>query len=470
MARFGRPGPIALVALVVLSVGAILLGRLASGPHRPNIVLIVWDTVRGDRVSVNGYPHPTTPRLEELAADGVTFRWCFTPAPWTPPAHASLFTGLLPRSHGLREGMGDRIRTGIPLLAQTLQEAGYETVSVPANPLLSDVTGLNAGFEFDFPCFRNPRVDCDAVRDQVRRWADRRRATRKDVRPVFLFVNLMESHLPYAFDAASVAAVHGVAAVEGARRAAGEVGDMEAKAFLLGQRKIDRESIRDLGIAYDGAIRRDDRVTGEILEILREEGFLGGAFVAVCSDHGENLGEHGELNHAMSVYGPVLRVPLVVRWPGKLEGGTVVDAQVRLQDLYPTILEAAGIAVPAPCGTDAVTLLEKPLRPRTAIAGFGPMLLSLPEARAAMPDAPPGVFDRFHFLYRAVQEPSEFPGARKYIGVYRDEKGEEPVLVREELYDISADPGEMRDLLAPGGAPTERAAADRLRGVGAAGK
>jgi arylsulfatase A-like enzyme len=461
----------AAVVLFSLAAGALFLRSRGSSPSRPSIVLVVWDTCRGDRVSVNGYAHPTTPRLAEMAARGTTFRRCYTPSPWTPPAHASLFTGLLPRTHGLLQGMGDRVRPGIPLLAETLRGAGYETVCVVANPVLSDVTGLDGGFEFDFHCFQSERGEfSDALRDQVKRWGDRRRSTRGDRRPVFLFVNLMDTHLPYVFDAAAVAAVRGEAAVEGARRAAAAVGDMDGKAHMLGQRRIPEETIRGLDAAYDGAIRRDDRNTGEILDYLRAEGLLEGAFTAVCSDHGENLGEHGELYHVLSVYEPVLHVPLVVSWPGRFEGGRVVDEEVRLQDLYPTILEAAGVPVPAPCGRDAVSLTASPLLPRTLVADFGPIPLALPAAREALPDAPPSVFDRFLWTYRAVREPASVPGARKLVAITRTGEGGDPAPVREELYDLAADPGETRNLLAPGGPADARAAAARLRAMGEKGR
>ena len=439
---------------------------------RPHILLFVWDTCRGDRVSANGYPHPTTPRLEELAADGVNFRNCFTPSPWTPPAHASLFTGLLPRTHGLREGMGDMVRPGLPLLASTLGAAGYETVSVSANPNISVATGLNGGFEFDFPCYRSEDVSVagEAVREQVRRWVRRRKDVRGDSRPVFLFVNLMDTHLPYAFEAEAVSAVRGPGAVPGAAAAARQVGDLDAKLHLMGRRTIRDTVIADLGAAYDGAIRRDDRITGEILDILREEGILEDAFVAVTSDHGENLGEHGELNHALSVYDSVLRVPLVVRWPGRLEGGRVEDAQVRLQDLYPTILEAAGVPDPAPCGKDARSLAEVPLLPRTLVSEYGPMVRSLPAVRAAMPGATEADLARFSWLYRAVREAPSPSRGRKFIAVLGPGADGAPVTVREELYDTLADPGETRNLLGPGATPDDRADADRMRAVGEAGR
>jgi arylsulfatase A-like enzyme len=468
----GRRAAFAGTALLLLAAGAYLAFRGASGPPKPDIVLIVWDTCRGDRVEVNGYAHPTTPRLKSLAAQGTTFRRCFTPSPWTPPAHASLFTGLLPRAHGLREGMfGDRIRPGIPLLAETLRDEGYETVCVAANAAVSVITGLDAGFEHKLPFYRTDDggETGDGIRDRVREWTKRRRETGGSRRPVFLFVNLMDTHLPYVCDAPDIEAVRGPEAVEGARRAAAAIGDMEAKAIALGRGTIAPETLRDLSVAYDAAVRRDDRLTGEILDHLRAEGLLDGAFVAITSDHGENLGEHGQLNHLVSVYEPVLHVPLVVSWPGRFEGGRVEDAEVRLQDLYPTILEAAGVAVPGPCGKDATSLAERPLRPRPLVSEFGPMPLALATAKEALPDAPPEVFERIVQLHRAVREPAS-SGGRKLISLFRVESDQEPVVVREELYDLVADPGETKDLLAPGGHPDIRAEADRLRATGKAGR
>jgi arylsulfatase A-like enzyme len=463
----------AFVALAVLvAVGGILCFRRTGGGRRPNIILVVWDTCRGDRVSVNGYSRPTTPWLEGLASRGVTFRRCYTPAPWTPPAHGSLFTGLLPRAHGLVEGRGDRIRPGIPILPRTLRAAGYETVCISANSNISAATGLLSGFEEDLPCYRmeDQSVTGEAALERVRAWVAARKAGGAGDRPVFLFVNLMDTHLPYTFEAGSVAAVRGDAAVNGARRAAETIGNQEARAYTFGQRKIEDPSIRDLGAAYDGAVRVDDRLTGAILGLLEGAGLAEGAFVAVCGDHGENLGEHGELYHAFSVYDPVLHVPLVVRWPGRFEGGRVVEEQVRLQDLYPTILEAAGVPVPAPCGKDAVSLAEEPLRPRTVVSEFGPMKASLPELRAELPEAPAEILDRVSCIFRAVRDPASAPGGRKLVSVFHVQPGEEPVLLREELYDPVADPGETRNLLTPACPPAERAAADRLRSAGHVGR
>src|SRR5262245_38928703 len=112
-----RARTLAGVAALLLALGGagfLLLRGRGGAADRPDIVLFVWDTCRADRVEASGYRLPTTPHLNEIARGGVVFRRAFTPSPWTPPAHASLFTGLLPRRHGLREGKGDRVRQGIP--------------------------------------------------------------------------------------------------------------------------------------------------------------------------------------------------------------------------------------------------------------------------------------------------------------------------------------------------------------------
>ena len=161
---------------------------------------------------------------------------------------------------------------------------------------------------------------------------------------------------------------------------------------------------------------------------------------------------------------PVLHVPLVVRWPGRMPGGRREDAQVRIQDLYPTILAAAGVAVPEACGRDAERLDGAAIAPRLLLAEYGPPLTYEPEARASMPKAPESAFKRFRDELLAVREP-DGPGARKYVRVTRHDPGAAPRLLREALFDLAADPGETKNLLEVGAAAAERATADRLHAL-----
>jgi arylsulfatase A-like enzyme len=467
---------LAVLAILLLVAGGIALVARRWGPPRPDIVVIVWDTCRADRVSLDGCPLPTAPRLEELAKRGVNFRRCLSPIPWTPPAHASLFTGLLPRNNGLGRREGDRVHKGIPLLAETLGEAGYETVLLTSNPYLSDVTGLNAGFGTVLSTIRgeDPFQNSTEARDAIRGWLAARPPRRAGDRPLFLFINLMDTHLPYAFDGPSVAAVHGDGSVNAARSATRTVGPEQARSYNFEDYEIPEGILQDLRNTYDGAVRLMDRNTDEILDDVRRAGFLEGAFIAVCADHGESLGEHRILGHAMTIYQPVLRVPMLVIWPGRLEGGRVEDAQVRLQDLYPTILEAARVPVPAPCGKDALSLGETPLRPRESVSEVGPAIQTAAGTPSAVDHTPASMsaarLEELHCLFRAVNDPPSMPRARKLISFIRLGEGDREEVYREELYDLEADPGELRNLLVPGAPPEERAAAERLRVIGRVGR
>ncbi len=472
----GRGRVWAAVATLAVVVAAAAIGakhgkvRRPRASSRPDVLLVVLDTCRADRVEVGGYGRPTTPRLSKLASIGTTFRRCLTPSPWTPPSHGSLFTGLLPRHHGVREGAGDRVAPGIPLLAETLRAGGYETVAFTANPHISPATGLDAGFDTVFRCYA-PVVGkwtADRVEGQVRTWLDLRRARGVARKPLFAFVNLMDAHLPYTFDAAAVKAVRGHGELEAAR-AASTIPEKTALAHLYGVSLLDDRTLRALDVAYDGAVRTDDAAMGGIFDAFRDDGYLENAFVAVTADHGENLGEHGEMSHIMSVHEPVLRVPLVVSWPGRFEGGRVEEAQVRLQDLYPTILEVAGLPVPAPCGRDAVPLTERPLLPRVAVAEYAAPYAYVGEAHAGFPGVPESRWERFYHSLLAVREEAPGRGALKYIATRLVDpiQGKE-TLLKEELFDMAADPGELENLLGAAPEPVHRARADRLRAIGEA--
>lgn len=450
--------------------GAALLLRPAAAP-RPNLVLVVWDTCRADRLSAYGHAAPTTPHLEAFARTGVRFRNAFAPAPWTAPAHASLFTGLLPSRHGLTQGTGSeaRVRPGVPLLAETLSAAGYETMGITANAFLSPATGLDQGFGRMVALHRGERVKGRGERalEEVRAWLGARRADGAAAgRPFLLFVNLMETHVPWNPAPAALGPVLDGEVPEGALAAARALGEEDLLFHTVGIRKVPEETLAGARALYDGGCREADGVTKGILDLLEAEGLLAGSLVAITSDHGEALGEHGEMGHRYSVHDTVLRIPLVVRWPGRLEGGRVEDAQVRLQDLYPTLLEAAGVEAPPGNGLDAATLTERPLRPRTVIAQFHRPPLSMASLLERLPGAPAEALERLFHSHIAVQDPVGTTGARKWVRVTRQVGDGPRTTVREELYDLLTDPMEQRNLLLLGGDPEERAAAERLRRAG----
>ena len=455
--------------LLALAVAAGALFALRSpDPSRPHIVLVVWDTCRADRLSAYGHATGTTPWLAGFAGDAVLFREAYSPSPCTPPAHGSLFTGLLPSRHGLLQGLGDRINPGIPTLAQTLKAAGYETVGFTANNFISGLTGLDAGFDRMAPLYLDDRGKGKAGRvlAAVEAWLHERGAAppERRAKPVFLFVNFMDTHLPRTPPPEDLVAVVGAPAFPPALIRALAVEPRDAAAHMFGIRTLDDETVAAMATVFDASARYLDRSTGLLMDRLRDASILEDAVVAIVADHGDHLGEHGLLSHEMSLYDGVLRVPMVVRWPGRLDGGRVETAQVRLQDLYPTLLEAARVPVPPRTGRDAVSLTESPLRSRVLRAEYQRPTAFLPEARLAFEGASPVHFQKFHVSIDAVQDPGGPRGPRKLVRYSRQGGVGPPEPDWFEMFDPVADRGERRNLL-DGAPPEEQVEVERLRGM-----
>ena len=455
--------------LVLAAAGGAAAWLLGGGADvRPHVVVLLWDTTRADRLSAHGYARPTTPWLESLARGGVLYEQCRAPPPWTVPTPASLFTGRLPRHPGavdLEPPLAPSHRT----LAERLGEAGYDTVLVSNNPLVGIQTGLAQGFAAtasvpELKGAQGVRPTRDVIEGIL---ASRRSDPRRAARPLFLFVNLMEPHLPY----------DPPEEVERAWRpeGAGEREVREAKRFQfpddmahnLGLRRLPEERLRILSSLYDAEIRTLDAGCADIEALLAREGVLGaggrGHLLAVTADHGENIGEHGLVDHKLSVADTLLHVPLVIRSPGRFEGGRRVAAQVRLQDLFATILDVAGIPAAAADAPRSASLLRAPEEDRHQVGDFRPPLSFLEGMRRFFPAAPAESFLPFRRGLLTAVGPLEGGRRLKWtretvaVGPGREDP------VRESLFDLVADPWEERDLLAvPAPAAADAAAARRL--------
>jgi arylsulfatase A-like enzyme len=462
-----RIRPAAAGAALLVLAGAAWWGLRGAAP-RPHVVVLLWDTTRADRLSCQGHTRETSPWLDGLAARGVRFEECRAPSPWTLPSHASLFTGLLPRDHGataVDSVLADAHRT----LAEDLADAGYDTLLVTNNDFVSPRGGLAQGFDRVIENGRARGGDATAARTRdllAAELASRDADPSRRERPLFLFVNLMEPHAPYAPTDAAERAWRPAGATEArvaALRAFGFPGDMRHN---LGLEVLPREDLDILGALYDAEIRDLDGHCRELEALLAARGILAppaaggrGFLLAVTSDHGENLGEHGLLEHKNSVHETLLRVPLVLWGPGRFEGGGVRREAVRLQDLHATVREAAGLprlattpdASPLPRG-------DAPADPRPQRAEFPAPVASIPRLRALLPGAPEEAFAPMRRGYLAVIE-----GGLKWV---RTEEAAGPgraATVTEALYDLRTDPGEERDLLAgPSPDPAHLSAARRL--------
>jgi arylsulfatase A-like enzyme len=418
-------------------------------PKRPNVLLIVMDAARYDYLSLYGYGRPTTPRLEELAADGVVCDHAFASAPWTPPSHASLFTGAYPSRHSVDIGENLALPARIPVMAEILGLHGYRTFAVLPDVHLSSRRGFERGFQEYVELWRQPYLQWNAAwmanlawnmcfgRDRraryttsvLHRWL---RAHARDDEPFFMFVNFKTPHAPYQrlprafrrrFEPSTAPAV---------RRRAEAYTTNGGYPYMAGRMAMSEETWALVRAWYAAAIAYTDVQIGALLDGLRETGTYDDTLVIVTADHGENFGEHGLAYHLFCLYDTLLHVPLVLSCPARMPGGRRLSRLVSLVDVLPTVADLAGIT-----------------------NGLGPM-----DGRSLVPfeDAPGtgevyGEFGRPQYMLHRLAR--QFPGH----DFSRFDRGLQCVRTSthkliegsdgsQELYDLVGDPGERRNLAA----------------------
>jgi arylsulfatase A-like enzyme len=319
--------------LLLVAAAVWLLQKQRSRPPE-HLVLVVFDTLRADHMSVYGYPRSTTPFLQSEVHDFVRFAEVRAPAPWTIPSHASLFTGLPPSQHRAQWG---RMRLGeeFETLAEILSREGFCTDGLSANPLVAESTGLAQGFE-SLELVRGPWPEkSTTILSKLPQLIDTRL---EEGCRLFLFVNFMDTHIPY--NARPYGEQFGV-------DGPGPVKNAKIKwQITAGVRGFSDEE-RDLHErAYDAAVRHVDDLTRDLLAILEEKRILDKAVVVLTSDHGDGLGLHPEIGHSVSIWEEQLRVPLLVRFPYGRGGGESWPARTTLVALMPSMLDWLGVQRP----------------------------------------------------------------------------------------------------------------------------
>jgi arylsulfatase A-like enzyme len=398
------------LGLLGLGVAGLALAALWARPSpraRPNVLVVVWDTVRADHLSLYGYGRPTTPRLDAFARDAVVFERASSPGIWTLPSHASMFTGLPPETHGAdeRQLWLDAEHT---TLAEHFAAHGYVTFAMAANTLLCDETNLVQGFEVQLNTFRGKAAKAakaatrrkvlpqdrsnelaplwtepahgakhaqwaraaykeaaPLVTDTLLRWLDARQDPEQ---PFFAFLNLMEAHTPRipSMEARQQVLADDPALVEQGLQV--DAGHIHLHFYNFGKHAYTEREREAIGGVYDATLWDLDQATGALLDALRQRGLLEETVVVVTSDHGENLGEHGLFNHRFSLWEALVHVPLVIRAPGVPPQR--VERPVSTVDLFATLSRLARLPVPetissgdllGPTPSPAVTTLTRPL-------------------------------------------------------------------------------------------------------------
>jgi len=373
-------------------------------PAKPNVLFILLDTLRRDHLALYGHDRPTSPALEAFAQRAVTFERAISPAQWTIPAHASLFSGLYPSQHQLTQAFGV-LSAMHPTLAEILRQADYETVAFCNNPLLGLLDhGLQRGFNYFYNyAGATPNRPQDSARSPLRRrLALRLRQTARAAtnrfahndllfrislnplvvpiwtrlanfkgdgprsmqdladywraylaggaqRPLFAFLNLMGPHTPYRPPRALLE-----------RFAPDVVRSRAAYRFVMGHNADAARWISPadaplhdwqsaaLAAFYDAEIAYQDAALGRLLAELQRMGALDNTLVVAVADHGEGHGDHGFLGHSFVVHHELVHVPLLLRFPDqeRASEGLRLRENVSTRRVFHTILEAAQLCPP----------------------------------------------------------------------------------------------------------------------------
>ncbi|NHN43620.1 sulfatase-like hydrolase/transferase [Halorubellus sp. JP-L1] len=463
-----------------------------------NVLFVVLDTVRKDHLSVYDYDRPTTPALEEFANEAAVYEQAVSPAPWTLPVHASMFTGLYPSEHGASQE--NPYLEDATTLAESLSET-HRSACYSSNAWITPYTHLTDGFDDQDNFFEvmpgdflsgplakvwktmNDNDHLRAVADwlvsvgnMVHEYtasgegADSKTpevidkskqfiaAAERDGENWFQFVNLMDAHLPYhppqEYADEFAPGVDSTAVCQ------------NSKEYNSGARDIDADEFDDLQGLYDAEIRHMDAQLDRLFSWMREEGVWEDTMVVVCADHGELFGEHDLYGHEFCIYDPLVNVPCMVKHPDV--DAERHDEQFEMLDLYHTVLDHAGGDAPGSLTADA-----------TAV-DFDPARSLLRDEHRAFDDPAFDGSERdrgeyaFVEYYRPVVELKQLEQKASAAGIALEEDSRfysrmrasrrtDAKYVRneridDEFYRLDDDPGETRDLA--GGARGEATAED----------
>jgi arylsulfatase A-like enzyme len=341
------------------SVAASPTGTAPAGA--PDVVLVVLDTVRATNVSAYGYERATTPTFDRLADESALFLDASAPSTWSLPSHASLFTGLFPSGHGAH-GEHRVLTPDVPTLAEVLGANGFETQCFTANPHISDGFGLTRGFQQQDRAWAGPNAGQSfrfiyrvldlvgvgpddkgggRVVDNFEHWLALRP---DDGPPAFAFLNFLEAHFPYHQTPPRFLARYTELGPLERRDVS-----MKAMAAQFGRDLTDAEADAIAGPSidmYDAGVSYSDFLLERVVDALREAKRLDRTLLVVVSDHGEMIGEHHEFGHGPGLYQPVLRVPLLLRYPNRIPAGIRVARPVSTAGVYASVLDLVGIAPP----------------------------------------------------------------------------------------------------------------------------
>lgn len=426
-----------LLAVVLALVGC-------QGPRPTNVVVVVVDTLRSDHLGCYGYPRPTSPNLDRLAASAHVFDSAVAQSSWTSPSIASLFTSLYPSAHGVT-GFGSSLADEFITLAEILEQHGLRTAGFSANmAFINPDRGFDQGFETFEVLVRRARPEekdqklfgkvpaaAEFVTDRALRFLEE-----AGDGPFFLYLHYIDPHSPYTAPApyrdAFVAAAD--TASDGTDRDLFGYGG----SIVAGQDDVDH-----LTALYDAEIAYTDAQMGRLFEHLESTGRLDDTIVVVTSDHGEELFDHGGFAHGTTLYREQVQIPLVVRLPGDPGKGRRAQQTVELVDIGPTILDCLGLEDPRPTPG---TSFRSSLRRQGALALLRSRVASITASaarRLGLGVEDPGQAHGYSELEKVTKKADDPRHSRALLSAgwhyLVDHRGDE------QLFDVRQDPGETDD-------------------------
>jgi arylsulfatase A-like enzyme len=394
---------------------------------KPNVILFVIDTLRADYLQPYGSSFPNSPHLQEFCKDAILYQNCMAPAPWTKPSVATLITALSPAEHGVL-GFADKLAEEHVTLAEVLAESGYHNYAVVNNGLLNPMFGYDQGYaEYRM---------VDAETTATRQFTFALEQYKENLRDPFLFyLHVLDPHMAYRPTLPvrkQFFREFGLEVGPAGWGASGLDNDQILK-FVKQSRRAPAAVVNwktdVIKALYNGEIAESDRGFGRMVEWLKQEGLYKDSLIVVTSDHGEEMMDRGAVGHLTTLHQEMIHVPLMIKMPGNVGGGSVVPEPCQLSNVTPTILATTVGGEPIQPG--ATTLKQK-----TAQSPSEPIFFGADVGQDAV------LVRQGERNYRVHSEGVRLGGwvMARYFSSTRKSG---PL----SLYDLESDPKELQDLL-----------------------
>ena len=329
----------------------------AGGPPQ-TVILVQLDTLRKDHLDVYGYERQTAPTLKRLAEEGALFQHAITQTGWTKAATTSIMTSLYPTTHGVHQ-IPDRLPASGTTIAEVFRHAGYATASFSSVSFTGQFTNLHQGFEEVHESESTVGRAGPRGAKTAREYVDRLGEWLEDHRdvPSFVYLHFFDPHSPYEPNRPYDTMWADPKGRDEYVRQLEHLKKFIKDAFMAQRGMATREELVAGGVDpdtflrfskdwYDGSIRGMDTEIGRLVERLEDLGLRDRSVLALYADHGEEFHEHGNMWHGRTVYGEMIRVPLILWGPGHVPKGLKVEEPVQLIDVTPTLLELSGLPIP----------------------------------------------------------------------------------------------------------------------------